>query len=477
VSGQPGGPATRRARRPRGLRRRLVIAFVLVAAVSAGILAVASYLLVRQARLQGSLNASEVQARQDLNLAANFCPAANIPCPEAAGFVGAYEQRGTHAVLILPDDRRVASDPQVNPPIPAALRNFVRQGQLGYQRMDVAGQPYLVLAGRPQGSAAELYLFFPEQDIEHNLALLRNALAAAWLGVVLVAALIGHVLARRTLEPVARASEAARQIADGRLDTRLPTGAADEFGAWAAAFNEMADALEAKIAALSAAQARELRFTANVAHELRTPLTALVAEASLLSDQVGQLPDPARRPVELLIADVSRLRTLVGELMEISRLDARSEPVQHQLVDIKSIATALIGARGWQERVAVEGEPLSLITDPRRVERILANLVENAVEHSGRDVRVRTSSDGAHGCVEVTDGGPGIPPEQLPLIFERFYKADSARASAGSGLGLAIALENARLLDGDISVSSDVQRGSVFRLTLPLGLAGDVNER
>jgi two-component system sensor histidine kinase MtrB len=466
--------ARRGALRPRGLRRRLVIAVVLVAAVSAGILAVASYLLVRQARLQGSLTASQIQAREDLNLAATPVP---VSYPEAVGFVQAYEQRGTHAVLIFPGDRRVASDPRVNPPIPPGLRDLVRQGQLGYQRMDVAGQPYLVLGGRVPGSAAELYLFFPEQDIEHNLALLRNALAAAWLGVLLVAALIGHVLARRTLEPVARASEAARQIAGGRLDTRLPTGAADEFGAWAAAFNEMADALEAKIAALSAAQARELRFTANVAHELRTPLTALVAEASLLSDQVGQLPDPARRPVELLIADVSRLRTLVGELMEISRLDARSEPVQHQLVDIKSIVTALISARGWRDRVAVEGESLTLITDPRRVERILANLVENAVEHSGRDVSVRTSTDGIHGCVEVTDGGPGIPPEQLPLIFERFYKADSARASAGSGLGLAIALENARLLDGDISVSSDVQRGSEFRLTLPLGLAGDVNER
>ena len=465
---RPGGPAGRRSLRPRGLRRRLVIAFVLVAAVSAGILAVASYVLVRQARLQGSLTASEVQAREDLNLAAN------IRYPEAASFVQDYEQRGTHAVLIFPDGRRVASDPQVNPPIPPVLRNFVRQGQLGYQRMDVAGQPYLTLAGRVPESAAELYLFFPEQDIEHNLALLRNALAAAWLGVLLVAALIGHALARRTLEPVARASEAARQIAGGRLDTRLPTGVADEFGAWAAAFNEMADALEAKIAALSAAQARELRFTANVAHELRTPLTALVAEASLLSDQVGQLPDAARRPVELLIADVNRLRTLVGELMEISRLDARSEPVQRQRADVRSIVTGLISARGWQHRVAVDGEQLTLITDPRRVERILANLVENAVEHSGRDARVRISADGVHGCVEVTDGGPGIPPEQLPLIFERFYKADSARASAGTGLGLAIALENARLLGGDISVSSDVQRGSVFRLTLPLALAEDV---
>ena len=466
---RPGG---RRGRiRSGGLRRRLVVAFVLVATVSAGALAVASYLLVREARLDGSLTTSAAQAREDLNLAAT------ITYREAGGFIRAYEQRGTHAVLIFPGGRRVVSDAQVNPPIPPVLRGLVRQGQLGYQRMEVAGLPYLVLAGRVPGSAAQLYLFFPEQSIERNLAQLRNTLAAAWLGVLLLAALVGRALARRTLGPIARASEAARLIAGGRLDTRLPAGAADEFGAWAAAFNEMADALEAKIAALSAAQARELRFTANVAHELRTPLTALVAGASLLSGQVSHLPDPARRPVELLIADVSRLRTLVDELMEISRLDAGSEPVQQRLVDVRSIVAALISARGWQDRVAVDGEPLTLTTDPRRIERILANLISNAVEHSGRDVVVRTGTDGAHGCIDVADAGPGISPEHLPHVFERFYKADSARAGAGSGLGLAIALENARLLGGNISVSSDVERGSVFRLTLPLGPAGDVSER
>ncbi len=351
-----------------GLRRRLVVAFVLVATVSAGALAVASYLLVRQARLDGSLAASAAEARQDLNLAAS------ITYPESGDFVRAYEQRGTHAVLIFPGGRKVVSDAQVNPPIPAALQGLARQGQLGYQRMDVAGLPYLVLAGRVPGSAAQLYLFFPEQGIERNLAQLRNTLAAAWLGVLLLAALVGRALARQTLEPVARASQAARLIAGGRLDTRLPAGAADEFGAWAAAFNEMADALEAKIAALSAAQARELRFTANVAHELRTPLTALVAGASLLSSQVSDLPDPARRPVELLVADVGRLRTLVEELLEISRLDAGSEPVQHRLVDVRSVVAALISARGWQDRVAVDGGPLTLTADPRRIERILANL-------------------------------------------------------------------------------------------------------
>jgi two-component system sensor histidine kinase MtrB len=471
MAGQPGRPGRRRGRIwPHGLRWRLVVAFVLVAAVAAGSLAVASYLLVRQARLQASLTASAAQAREDLNLAAG------ITYREAGGFVGAYEQRGGHAVLVFPGGRSVASDPRVDPPIPAALRSLVRRGQLGYQRMDVAGTPYLVVAGRVPGSAGQLYLFFPEQGIERNLAQLRDTLAAAWAGVVLVSALVGRALARRTLEPVARASQAARLIAGGQLDTRLPARGDDEFGAWAAAFNEMADALEAKIAALSAAQAREVRFTANVAHELRTPLAALVAGASLLRDQAAGLPEAARRPVELLIADVGRLRTLVDELLEISRLDAGTEPVQQRLVDIRSLVTALIGARSWQDQVRVGGEPLTVATDPRRVERILANLVANAVEHSDRGVEVRTGTDGGYGYVDVADAGPGIPPEHLPRVFERFYKADPARASGGSGLGLAIAQENARLLGGTIGVSSDVERGSVFRLALPLGPPGDVSE-
>ena len=348
---------------------------------------------------------------------------------------------------------------------------------MGYERFEVSGTPYLVLGGKVPGSAAQLYLLFDEAAVQRNLNQLRNTLAIAWLGVVLLAALIGHTLARRTLEPVARASEAARLMAQGRLETRLPAGPPDEFGAWAAAFNDMADALEAKIAELVAAQDRERRFTANVAHELRTPLAALVAEASVLSEQGSQLPEPARRPVELLIADVRRLRTLVDELMEISMLDAGAEPVQRHVVDVGLIATALISARGWQARVAVSGGPLTLATDPRRVERILANLIGNAIEHSGRDIGVRIGADGESGWVEVADGGPGIPAEHLPHVFERFYKADSARTSPGSGLGLAIALENARLLGGMISVASDVGHGSVFRLTLPLGADSSVSER
>jgi two-component system sensor histidine kinase MtrB len=118
-----------------------------------------------------------------------------------------------------------------------------------------------------------------------------------------------------------------------------------------------------------------------------------------------------------------------------------------------------------------------LASDPRRVERILANLIGNAVEHTSSGVVVQVAKDGAQACVEVTDAGPGIPAADVPHVFERFYKADTARAGAGSGLGLAIALENARLLGGNISVRSQVDGGSAFRLTLPMEAAGDVMER
>src|SRR5207244_7961849 len=138
--------------------------------------------------------------------------------------------------------------------------------------------------------------------------------------------------------------------------TRLPVTGGDECGVWAEAFNEMAAALEAKIFALSEAQARERRFTADVAHELRTPLTALVGEASLLADHLDSMPSSSRRPAELLIADVGRLRRLVEDLMEISRFDAGRESVQDERVDLAALTAAALRARGWEGRVRLDAD-------------------------------------------------------------------------------------------------------------------------
>ena len=137
-----------------------------------------------------------------------------------------------------------------------------------------------------------------------------------------------------------------------------------------------------------------------------------------------------------------------------------------ETVDLGSLAAATIRARGWEKQVSLDGEEVVITSDPRRLERIVANLVGNALNHGGRGVAVHVGRDDASSFVDVVDQGPGIPPEHLPHLFERFYKADAARSGGGTGLGLAIAQENARLLGGKIEVWSRLGEGSRFKLRL-----------
>jgi signal transduction histidine kinase len=467
-----------RVHHPGRLRRRLALAFALTAGIAAAALAGGSYFLVRDARLDDSVERSLDQTRFNLVLAAETLASGS---PDE--LLEAYERRGGFETVLLVNDRSFPSSLSLGEEqVPEDLEGIVADGQLAYERTTVADTRYLVTGGQVPGTDDEAYFFFSEEEIWDDLTQLRNILLIG-LGVVIVfAALAGLLLARRMLAPVARASSAARSLAEGLLDTRLPVEREDEFGAWAVSFNEMADALETKINELSESQARERRFTADVAHELRTPLTAVVNEASLLAEHIERMPPEAQRPAELLVADVSRLRDLVEDLMEISRLDAGTQPVRLERVDLGSLVTSAVSARGWRERLRLETEEVVITSDPRRLERIVANLIGNALEHGGRDVSVRVGRDGIGSFVEVSDQGPGIAREDIPHLFDRFFKADRSRAGRGTGLGLAIALENARLLDGEIDVWSDPGVGTRFTLrfavTKPLhdgegGVAGD----
>ena len=443
-----------------GLRRRLTIAFALAVGASAAVLAAGSYFVVRHNLLADSVNSGVKQARRNLVIAPGYLKNG----PDA--LLKAYERRGDFDTAGVYRGRPFSSSFSVSVrQVPSDLRRVVRKGELGYQRNTVAGTHYLVVGGRA-GRDTELYYFFSEQDLRHELVQLRDILLIGVGILMLVAAFLGAILARGTLRPVARASDAARSLAEGLLETRLPVEGRDEFGVWAQSFNEMAAALEGKISALSAAQARERRFTADVAHELRTPLTALVGEASLLGQHLDAMPSESRRPAELLIADVGRLRRLVEDLMAISRLDAGAESVQAETVELASLAEAAVRARGWDGRVRLEADEVVVMSDPRRLEGIVANLVGNALEHGGGEASVRVGRDDDGVFVEVADRGPGIPSEHLPHLFERFYKADPARASGGTGLGLAIAQENARLLGGKIEVWSELSQGSRFTLRI-----------
>jgi signal transduction histidine kinase len=445
-----------------GFRRRLTITFALAVGVSAAALGAGSYFVVRHNLLADSVDSSVAQTRRNLDVARALRGSGTDELVRAFQSRGDFETVAIRHGQVFPSSFRVTLHE-----VPPGLSRIVGRGELGYERTTVAGTHYLV-TGAPAVNDRQLYFFFSEEDLRHELAQLRNILLAGVGILVLLAALAGVVLARAALRPVASASAAAHSLAEGLLETRLPVEGQDEFGAWAQSFNEMAAALEAKIVALSAAQARERRFTSDVAHELRTPLTALVGEASLLASHLDRMPAESRRPAELLIADVGRLRRLVEELMEISRFDAGAESVHAEVVEVAALVAATLHARGWDGRVRLDGEGPRLTSDPRRLERIVANLVGNALEHGASEVSVRLASENGDAVVEVADDGPGISPEHLPHLFERFYKADAARSGGGTGLGLAIAQENARLLGGEIEVASEPGEGSRFTLRLPV---------
>ena len=329
--------------------------------------------------------------------------------------------------------------------IPKALQQLVGHGTPRLRARGGGGHPLPHRRGPGAVRGTELYYFFDEDRLWEDLAQTRRSSSPLSGVVLLSAASSASSSPEGSSRPVGAASAAAHSLAEGLLDTRLPVEREDEFGVWAASFNEMAEALEAKITAFSEAQARERRFTSDVSHELRTPLTALVAEASLLAEHLERMPDEARRPAELLVNDVARLRDLVEDLMEISRLDAGEARRSRGARGHRLARPDAVHSRRWDDRVTIEREEIVVRTDPRRLERIVANLVGNALEQPVATCPFASGRDGVAAFVEVSDHGAGIPPDQLPHVFDRFYKADSSR-SGRQRLGLAIALENARLL-------------------------------
>ncbi|MEO8571509.1 MAG: HAMP domain-containing sensor histidine kinase [Chloroflexota bacterium] len=459
----------------RGVRARLAITLVALVALTAVLLGAGAYLFVENNLRQQAIADAAAQARFDLSVTvaeAGLPPSPTVDDLTASHLLDRFHQRGVGAIVDLGTNGAAVSEGDLNGALstfPADLRQRVDGGQLAYAWTTIAGTPRLVVGGRVGSTGPVVYFVRDATAIDAALGQLRVALVIGTLVLVLLALLVARLIARGVLAPVEAASRAAERIERGDLSARVPVTSDDEFGTWARRFNGMAEALAETIGRLEAAEAQNRRFVADVAHELRTPLAALVAEASILREHLDDLPAGSRRAGELLVADVGRLRTLVDDLMEVSRFDARAEQIALEPVDLGRLVRAVVAARLAEAAVQLPDAPLVVETDPRRLDRILGNLLDNAREHAaGAPVEVTLHSGRDDIVLTVLDRGPGVPPARLERIFERFYKADPSRHGGSSGLGLAIAAEHATLLGGDLTAVNRPGGGLQVELRLPV---------
>jgi signal transduction histidine kinase len=349
---------------------------------------------------------------------------------------------------------------------------------LGAGRMLIVGAPIHI--AQAEVGVQQAYFFYPLNFQEETLAKLSNFLLIVGAGLLAAVVILAAISIGRVLKPIQRARDVAEEIAAGNLAARIPEATSqDDFGKLAESFNRMTDNLAQKIGELEHVGSLQARFVSDVSHELRTPLATVRMAADYIHAARTGLPPDAQRAAVLLERELERFENLLEDLLEISRFDAgviNLEPVE---VDLAGLLDEVVDAldpiaHGRKVDVSFEvdrsqGQPL-VAADPRRLDRVFSNLVKNAIEHTNEgSVRIALGRRGRDVVVAVADEGEGIPAEDLPHIFERFYRADvhRARTLGGTGLGLAIALENVNLHRGSIDVQSEVGQGSTFTVTLP----------
>ena len=331
--------------------------------------------------------------------------------------------------------------------------------------------------GTPLGNYYQLYYLFPMQQEQQTLHLVQRTLIGAGLALIVLLALIASLVTRWVVIPVRHAAQAAQRLTAGRLEERMRVRGADDLAALATSFNDMAASLQEKLRELEELSKLQRQFVSDVSHELRTPLTTIKMAAEVLLEAKDTFDATSARSAELLQGQLERFQELLEDLLEISRHDANAATLDADSVDISDLARRaaddaqqLAERRGCRIEFRLPAEPCMADADRRRVERILRNLLVNAVEHGeGHDVIVTVAGDRDAVAVAVRDHGVGLKPGQDQLVFDRFWRADPARArtTGGTGLGLAIALEDAQLHGGWLQAWGMPGKGSVFRLTIP----------
>ncbi len=337
----------------------------------------------------------------------------------------------------------------------------------------IVGQQLVVPAVGPY----ELYFAYDLEATSNTLGFVQLTLWIVGVALVLLIGAIAWFVLRSVTTPIGEAADSSARLAAGELDVRLPVHGEDELATLGRSFNAMADSIESQIKELADLSLVQQRFVSDVSHELRTPLTTIRLAADMINDQRDEFDPATARAAELLNAQVQRFETLLTDLLEISRYDAGSVQLEKEPTSLAHLAEDVIASmqqladqHGTDVRLVAPGGYSPVDMDPRRVRRIVRNLIGNAIEHGeGRPIVVTVDSDQQGVALGVRDYGLGMRPEDAVHVFDRFWRADPSRKRTigGTGLGLSIALGDARLHGGELAVWSELGRGSNFVLTLP----------
>jgi len=354
--------------------------------------------------------------------------------------------------------------------LPQSLRDSIADGNAATMRFEHNGEPELAVGIPIPAANADYFEVVSLKELDNTLRSLGIVLIGAAALTTMAGAVLGWAVAGRALLPLAEVSRAAEAIAGGRLDTRLESANDPDLELLTGSFNEMAQALEDRID-------RDARFASDVSHELRSPLMTLAASIEVLKKRQDEMPERAQAALDLLVADVARFERLVNDLLEISRFDAGAA---HLSLDDVNLAELVIHAVGSSSTVGVPVQydediaEVVIAADKRRVERVIANLLDNARKYADGATGIRLRRVGESVQIVVEDSGPGVSAEQREMIFERFSRGEEGGRRGGDrgvGLGLALVAEHVNLHGGRVWVEgrADGGPGAAFVVELPIG--------
>jgi two-component system sensor histidine kinase MtrB len=442
-----------------GLRSRVALVFavlsmVVALLVSAGIYLASRTYLTNQRQVTGVSGALTDARSVDVSIAGGAQPGEALNQLPVVGSSQALMRVGTvwysRGSTVSPTD------------IPESLIDMTLTTGGGQQRFAIDDQSfYGVGVYTRSGLFVELY---PLADLRELLDDARISLAALAIAAFVVGGGIGRYLGSRLMRPLERLGTGAQRLAAGDLSVRLPDAGDPDLDPISDSFNEMAAAVASRID-------RERRFVANVSHELRSPLTTVVGTAELLEQHRDAFPPREARLVSSLAGQARRLSRILLDLLEISSVTA-SAPVQRDAIDIAALAELVLDGRNLDPALVVGDRPI-VVTDARRVERVLANLVDNATRHGDGVRQVLVVDSGSRVRIHIDDAGPGISEQDVARLFEPFARGDRAEELRveGAGLGLAIVNDQVKAIGGVVSPGASPFGGARFTLDLPAGVA------